>query len=98
MKIASTAALAWVEPPKINRRSRSQHAWYVSAHAPDPKHSSATCASGVADVSGALARAAVSPGISGFGRARRGLSVDGVATAWADLREVTIGFSGSRAV
>ena len=42
MKIASTAADAAVEAPKISRKSRSQATWYTSAQKPEPKSRAAT--------------------------------------------------------
>src|SRR6059058_3627884 len=37
MKMASTAADAAVDAPKISRNSRSQPIWYTRAQKPDPK-------------------------------------------------------------
>jgi hypothetical protein len=42
MKIASTAAEAAVDAPKINRNSRVQTTWYTRAHKPEPKRRGAT--------------------------------------------------------
>ena len=42
MKIASTAAVAAVEEPKIKRKARSHTIWYTSAHRPLPKRRAAT--------------------------------------------------------
>lgn len=41
MKIATTAAEAAVEAPKMRRNSRCHATWYTSAQKPDPKRNGA---------------------------------------------------------